>query len=80
MPDVGQARGSYSTGQVARLLGVSRPTVIEWFDSGILRGNRLPGGSRDRRIPHINLVAFMRVHGFEDHLPKIGESASEGER
>lgn len=81
MPDVSEIPAVYSTGQVAKLLGVARSTVTEWFDSGKLRGYRLPGpGHRYRRIPHVHLVTFMRLYGFEDHLPEIGESAMEAGR
>ena len=38
-------------------------TVTKWFDTGRLRGYRIPG-SRDRRIPRPQLLAFMRAHGI----------------
>ena len=38
-------------------------TVSKWFDTGKLRGYRIPG-SRDRRIPVSQLVQFMRAHGL----------------
>jgi len=52
-----------TTGQVARLCNVAPRTVSKWFDSGQLRGYRIPG-SKDRRIPLDQLVRFMRVHGI----------------
>ncbi len=52
-----------TTGEVARICHVAPRTVSKWFDSGKLRGYRIPG-SRDRRIPLAQLVAFMRVHGI----------------
>ncbi len=52
-----------TTGQVARICHVAPRTVSKWFDSGKLRGYRIPG-SRDRRIPLPQLIAFMRVHGI----------------
>lgn len=52
-----------TTGEVARLCGVAPRTVSKWFDSGQLRGFKIPG-SRDRRIPRESLVRFMRVHGI----------------
>lgn len=52
-----------TTGQVARICRVAPRTVSKWFDSGQLRGYRIPG-SRDRRIPLTHLVRFMRKHGL----------------
>ena len=36
-------------------------TVSKWFDSGQLKGYRIPG-SKDRRIPVHELVRFMKAH------------------
>ncbi len=52
-----------TTGEVAKICHVAPRTVSKWFDSGKLRGYRIPG-SRDRRIPVQQLVAFMRAHGM----------------
>ena len=52
-----------TTGQVARICHVAPRTVSKWFDTGQLRGYRIPG-SRDRRIPIEHLHAFMRAHGI----------------
>jgi excisionase family DNA binding protein len=49
----------YTTGEVAQLCNVSQQTVIRCFDSGKLKGFRVPG-SKFRRIPHDALVEFMR--------------------
>ena len=48
-----------TTGEVARICHVAARTVTKWFDTGKLRGYRIPG-SRDRRIPMDLLVAFMK--------------------
>jgi CheY-like chemotaxis protein len=48
---------------VARICQVAPRTVSKWFDQGQLRGYRIPG-SRDRRIPVDQLVAFMRSNGI----------------
>ena len=53
----------FTTGEVARICHVAPRTVSKWFDTGKLRGYRIPG-SRDRRIPREHLLAFMRVHGI----------------
>ena len=52
-----------TTGDVARICHVAPRTVSKWFDSGKLRGYRIPG-SRDRRIPVAQLVKFMQAHGM----------------
>jgi excisionase family DNA binding protein len=49
----------YTTGEVARICKVSQQTVIRCFDSGRLRGFRVPG-SRFRRIPRDSLIQFMK--------------------
>jgi len=53
----------YTTGEVAKICNVTIRTVIKWFESGILKGFKIPN-SRDRRIPHDNLIAFMEENGF----------------
>ena len=50
-----------TTGEVAKICSVAPRTVSKWFDSGQLRGYRIPG-SKDRRIPIEQLVKFMRTH------------------
>lgn len=50
-----------TTGDVAQILKVAPRTVSKWFDSGRLRGYRIPG-SQDRRIPRERLVEFMTAH------------------
>lgn len=52
-----------TTGEVAKICNVAPRTVSKWFDSGQLRGYRIPG-SKDRRIPVDQLVRFMRAHGI----------------
>lgn len=49
----------YTTGEVAQICKVSQQTVIRCFDSGRLRGFRVPG-SRFRRIPRESLIRFMK--------------------
>lgn len=52
-----------TTGEVAKICNVAPRTVSKWFDSGQLKGYRIPG-SKDRRIPMTNLVQFMKDHGI----------------
>ena len=40
----------FTTGQVAKICKVAPRTVSKWFDSGRLKGYRIPG-SQDRRNP-----------------------------
>jgi excisionase family DNA binding protein len=58
-----------TTGDVAKICHVAPRTVSKWFDSGQLKGYRIPG-SKDRRIPVSELVRFMKVHNMPtDSLP-----------
>jgi len=50
-----------TTGQVAEICNVAPRTVTKWFDSGQLKGYRIPG-SKDRRIPMAELIRFMKAH------------------
>lgn len=52
-----------TTGEVAKICHVAPRTVSKWFDSGQLKGYRIPG-SKDRRIPLDQLIRFMQVHGM----------------
>ncbi len=52
-----------TTGEVANNCNVASRTVSKWFDSGQIRGYRIPG-SKDRRIPVNNLTRFMKSHGI----------------
>ncbi len=52
-----------TTGEVAKICSVAPRTVSKWFDSGQLRGYRIPG-SKDRRIPLNALVKFMKAHSI----------------
>ena len=50
-----------TTGEVAKICNVAPRTVSKWFDSGQLKGYRIPG-SKDRRIPVAELYRFMKEH------------------
>jgi excisionase family DNA binding protein len=52
-----------TTGEVAKICNVAPRTVSKWFDSGSLRGYRIPG-SKDRRIPLNQLIRFMKQHNM----------------
>ena len=49
----------FTTGEAAEICKVSQQTIIRCFDSGRLKGFRVPG-SRFRRIPRDALIAFMK--------------------
>ena len=53
----------FTTGEAAKICKVSQQTIIRCFDSGQLKGFRVPG-SRFRRIPRDQLYAFMRDNGI----------------
>ena len=53
----------FTTGQVAKICKVAPRTVSKWFDSGRLKGYRIPG-SQDRRIPREQLIKFLKEHGM----------------
>ncbi len=53
----------FTTGEAAKICKVSQQTIIRCFDSGQLKGFRVPG-SRFRRIPREQLYSFMRDNGI----------------
>jgi excisionase family DNA binding protein len=58
-----------TTGDVAKICHVAPRTVSKWFDTGQLKGYRIPG-SKDRRIPVSELMRFMKAHNMPtDSLP-----------
>lgn len=67
VPETTQKRSAgkrvLTTGDVARICHVAARTVTKWFDTGKLQGYRIPG-SRDRRIPVEQLVAFMKANNM----------------
>lgn len=54
----------FTTGEAAKICKVSQQTIIRCFDSGQLKGFRVPG-SRFRRIPREALYRFMK----ENNIP-----------
>lgn len=53
----------FTTGEAAKICHVASRTVVKWFDSGKLRGYRIPG-SQDRRIPREQLIRFLKENGM----------------
>ena len=52
-----------TTGDVARICNVCSRTAQKWFDQGLLKGYRIPG-TKDRRIPINELVAFIKKYNM----------------
>lgn len=53
----------YTTGQAAKISGLSVNTIIRRFDSGKLKGFRIPG-SRFRRIFKLPFIAFLEENSI----------------
>lgn len=70
--DMQKRKDVLTTGQVAQICNVAPRTVTKWFDSGQLKGYRIPG-SKDRRIPTSELVRFMKAHDIPTDELEIGQ-------
>lgn len=68
-----KAKDVLTTGEVAKICNVAPRTVSKWFDSGSLKGYRIPG-SKDRRIPLNQLLRFMKEHGIPLNGLKTGRT------
>lgn len=62
----------FTTGEAAKICKVSQQTIIRCFDSGQLKGFRVPG-SRFRRIPRDQLFIFMRDNGIPTDALESGK-------
>jgi excisionase family DNA binding protein len=60
-------KSAYTTGEAAHICNLSQTTIIRLFDSGVLKGYRVPG-SRFRRIPHEDLERFLTEHALPNTL------------
>jgi excisionase family DNA binding protein len=61
-----------TTGDVAKICNVAPRTVSKWFDSGQLKGYRIPG-SKDRRIPLNELLRFMKANNMPTEVLPVGK-------
>ncbi len=61
-----------TTGDVAKICNVAPRTVSKWFDSGQLKGYRIPG-SKDRRIPLGELLRFMKANNMPTEALSMGK-------
>jgi len=66
------AKTVFTTGEAAKICKVSQQTIIRCFDSGQLKGFRVPG-SRFRRIPRAQLYVFMRDNGIPTDALESGK-------
>jgi excisionase family DNA binding protein len=62
----------FTTHQVAKMLGVSLPTIINWCNQDRLFAHRTPGGHR--RIGRDEILRFVAVHGYP--VPALLKGAS----
>jgi excisionase family DNA binding protein len=62
----------FTTGEAAKICKVSQQTIIRCFDSGQLKGFRVPG-SRFRRIPRDVLYKFMKENGIPTDALESGK-------
>jgi excisionase family DNA binding protein len=62
----------FTTGEAAKICKVSQQTIIRCFDSGQLKGFRVPG-SRFRRIPRDLLYRFMKENGIPTDALESGK-------
>ena len=62
----------FTTGEAAQRCKVSQQTIIRCFDSGQLKGFRVPG-SRFRRIPRDQLYSFMKDNGIPTDALESGK-------
>jgi excisionase family DNA binding protein len=67
-----KGRNVLTTGDVAKICNVAARTVSKWFDSGQLRGYRIPG-SKERRIPVNELLRFMKQHNMPSNTLPVGQ-------
>jgi excisionase family DNA binding protein len=72
-PSMDTTKELFTTGEAADLCNLSQQTIIRCFDSGRLRGFRIPG-SKFRKIPRDSLLKFMK----ENSIPIL--NAQSGKR
>ena len=65
----------YTSGEASTICKLSQQTIIRCFDSGQLKGFRVPG-SKFRRIPRESLIQFMKennipLQGFADDKIRV---------
>jgi hypothetical protein len=66
----GERRTAFTTGQVAKICGVSSQTVQKWCNTDLLPSYRL-AESHHRRVMRLSLVKFMHAHGIPSRAPEL---------
>ncbi len=56
--DLIAARSVFTTGDIAKICDVNINTVVNWFESGLLKGYQLPSSSA-RRVPRAEILDFI---------------------
>lgn len=66
---------TYTSGDIAKICGVSLRTVIRWIEKGELKGFKLPGRGNNR-VSEDNLINFLKAHEIPlpEELVKPGEN------
>lgn len=81
MPGIGAQKSVlklWSTGQIARLLGVNVKTVATWIDKGDLKGVKFPAQKPDRRVHRDELRRFLTQHDCDWALKEMDQDESAG--
>jgi two-component system, OmpR family, response regulator len=63
----------FTTGEVADICNLSQQTIIRCFDSGKLRGFRVPG-SKFRKVPRESLIQFMKSNDIPLDRLELGKT------
>ena len=64
--DIASENKIYTTTEVAKICGVSQRLVVKWIDKQELNAYII--GKTHRRIPHKNLIKFMKDNGIYEFL------------
>ena len=63
----------FTTGQIAKICGVSIATVQKWIDAGEIDSYRLPLTASERRVPRVSLLSFMKKYGVPTDEIEAGQ-------
>ena len=63
----------FTTGQIAKICGVSIATVQKWIDAGEIESYRLPLTASERRVPRVSLLSFMKKYGVPTDEIEAGQ-------
>lgn len=63
-----------TTGEAARIAGISLNSIIRCIDRGLLPGFKVPG-STHRRVRKDDLERFMRIHNMKPQAERLADLA-----